>query len=98
MYEPDSPGPNPVEESEDWDQMPDNPVETAPEGPHSEPSRTVFCNIFTDSCNSNRERDSNTLSARPRTPLGREIPVQRVSPFLRGLGQRRRHLGRVRSM
>ena len=98
LYEPDSPGPNPVEESEDWDPMPDNPVEEAPEGSHSEPSRTVFSNIFTDSQDNNRERDSNTLSARPRTPLGRGIPVQRVSPFLRELGQRRRHLGRVRPM
>ena len=26
------------------------------------------------------------------------IPVQKVCPFLRGLGQRRRHLGRVRPM
>ena len=49
VYEPDSPGPNPVEESEDWDPMSDNLVEVAPEGPHSEPSRTVFSNIFTDS-------------------------------------------------
>ena len=96
VYEPDSPGPNPVEKSEDWDPRPDNPVEEMPEGPQSEPSRTVFSNVFTDSQDSNRERDSNTLSARPRT-LGRGIPVQRVSPFLRGLGQRR-HLGRVRPM
>ena len=41
--------PNHVEKSEDWDPIPDNPVEVAPEGPHSEPSRTVLSNIFTDS-------------------------------------------------
>ena len=52
--EPDCPGPNPVEESEDWDPTPGNPVEEAPECPQAEPSRTVFSNIFTDS------RDSNT--------------------------------------
>ena len=56
VYEPDSPGPNPVEESEDWDPMPDNPVEEALECPHSEPYRTVFSNIFTASKDSNRER------------------------------------------
>ena len=76
-YEPDSPGPNPVEESEDWDPT---PVEEAPEGQHAEPSRTVFSNIFTDSRDNTGARDSN---ARPRTPLGRGIPIQRVSPFLR---------------
>ena len=42
-YEPDSPGPNPVEESEDWDPT---PVEEAPEGQHAEPSRTVFFLTF----------------------------------------------------
>ena len=96
VYEPDSPGPNPVEESENWDPTPDNPAVEAPECPQPEPSRTAFFNIFTDSRNSNRESVSNTLSARSRT-LGRRIPVQRVSLFCRGLGQRR-HLGRVRPM
>ena len=38
-YKPDSPGPNPVEESEDWDPT---PVEKASEGQHAEPSRTNF--------------------------------------------------------
>ena len=54
VYEPDSPGPNSVEESEDWDPTPDKPVEEAPECPQSEPSRIVFSNIFTDSRDSNR--------------------------------------------
>ena len=38
-YEPDSPGPNPVEESEDWDPT---PAEEAPEDQYEEPSRTAF--------------------------------------------------------
>ena len=42
------------------------------------------------------DRDSNE---RPRSPLGRGTFLQRVSPFLRGIGQRRRHdLGRIRPM
>ena len=42
------------------------------------------------------DRDSNE---RPRSPLGRGTLLQRVSPFLRGIGQRRRHdLGRIRPM
>ena len=77
-YKPDPPGPNPREESEDWDPT---PVEEAPEGQHLEPSRTVFSNIFNDSRDSTRARDSNTLSARPKTPLGRGIPVQRAPLF-----------------
>ena len=82
-YEPDSPGP--VEESEDWDPT---PVEEAPEGQHAEPSRAVCSNIFTDSRDNAGARDSN---ARPRTPLGRRFPIQRVPPFVRGIGQRRRN-------
>ena len=38
-YEPDSPGPDPVEQSEDWDPT---TVEEAPEYQHAEPSRTLF--------------------------------------------------------
>ena len=42
------------------------------------------------------DRDSNE---RPRSPLGRGSLLQGVSPFLRGIGQRRRHdLGRLRPM
>ena len=42
------------------------------------------------------DRDSDE---RPRSPLGRGSLLQRVSPFLRGIGQRRRHdLGRIRPM
>ena len=81
-----------MEESKDWNPT---PFEEASEGLHAEPSRTVFSNICTDSRDNTRARDSN---AWPRTPPGRGIPVQRVSPFLRSLGQRRRHLGRVRPM
>ena len=42
------------------------------------------------------DRDSNEI---PRSPLGRVTFLQRISPFLRGIGQRRRHdLGRIRPM
>ena len=78
-HKPDFPGPNPVEESEDWDPT---PVEEEPEGQHAEPSRTVFfSNIFTDSRDNAGARDSN---ARPITPLGRGIPIQGVFPFSQG--------------
>ena len=91
VYEPDSPGPNPLQESEDWDPT---PGEEAPEDQQSGPSRTVFSNIFSDSRDRVRE-----VSERTRSPLGKRILKQRVSPFLRGIGQRRRHhLGKVRPM
>ena len=93
-YEPDSAGPNPVQETEDLD-----PTlgEGEPEDQQSCPYRTVFSNIFSDS--RNRARDANEASERPRSPLGRGSLMQRVSPFLRGIGQRRRHqLGKIRSM
>ena len=49
-------------------------------------------NIFTDS----RERASNDISAGPRNfGRGRGIPIQCVTPFFRGTGQRRHFLGRV---
>ena len=35
---------------------------------------------------------------RPRSPLGRGNFLQRVSPFLRGLGHSRRQLGRIKPM
>ena len=93
-YEPDSSGPNPVQETEDWDPI---PGEGAPEDQQSGPSRTVFSNILSDS--RNRARDANDTSEMPRCPLGRGTLMQRASPFLRGIGQRRRHhLGKIRPM
>ena len=41
---------------------------------------------------------SNDNEDRPRSPLGRGNLLQRVSPFLRGLGHNRRQLGRIRPM
>ena len=41
---------------------------------------------------------SNDNEDRPRSPLGRGNFLQRVSPFLRGLGHTRRQLGRIRPM
>ena len=41
---------------------------------------------------------SNDNEDRPRSPLGRGNFLQRVSPFLRGLGHSRRQLGRIRPM
>ena len=49
-----------------------------------------------NSRNRTSDRDSNE---RPRSPLGRGSLLQWVSPFLRGIGQRRTHdLGRLRPM
>ena len=62
-YEPDSSGPNPVQETEDWNPT---PGEGAPDDQESGPSRTVFSNIFSDS--GNRARDANATSERPRSP------------------------------
>ena len=68
---------------------PDSPgpvVETEDQNPgpndnESGPSRrTIFSNV---------SRDAN--EERSRSPLGRGTLMQRVSPFLRGIGQRRRH-------
>ena len=88
-YEPNSPGPNPVQEPKYWDPT---PGEEAPLDQQAGPSRTcVFSNIFSDS----RDKDA---SARPRSPLGRGSLLQRVSPFLRGAGQKRRNLGKIRPM
>ena len=93
-YEPNSPGPNPVQETEDWEPT---PGEGAPEDQQSGPSRSVFSNIFFDS--RNRARDANEASERPRSPLGRGSLMQRVSSFLTGIGGRRRHhLGKIRPM
>ena len=84
-YEPDSPGL--VQETEDWNPT---PGEGAPNDHESGPSRTVFSTI---------SRGANETNERPRSPLGRGTLLQRVSPFLRGIGQRRRHqLGRIRPM
>ena len=47
---------------------------------------------------SRRNIPSNDNEDRPRSPLGRGNFLQRVSPFLRGLGHTRRQLGRVRPM
>ena len=50
--------------------------------------RTIFSNVSRDA---NKERS--------RSPLGSVTLMQRVSPFLREIGQRRRHqLGRIRPM
>ena len=93
-YEPDSPGPNPVQETEDWNPT---PGEGAPKDKQTGPSRTVFSNTFSDS--RNRARHANEASERPRSPPRRGSLMQRVSPFLRGIGQRRRHhLGKIRPM
>ena len=64
-----------LQESEDRDPT---PGEEAPENQQSGPSRTVFSNIFSDS--RDRARES---SERPRSPLGRGMLMQRISPFLR---------------
>ena len=42
--------------------------------------------------------NTNDNENRPRSPLGRGNFLQRVSPFLRGLGHPRRQLGRIRPM
>ena len=42
--------------------------------------------------------NNNDNEDRPRSPLGRGNFLQRVSPFLRGLGHPRRQLGRIRPM
>ena len=42
--------------------------------------------------------NNNDNEDRPRSPLGRGNFLQRVSPFLRGLGHSRRQLGRIRPM
>ena len=90
VYEPDSPGP--VQERENW-------VPTTGKGvPEEQQSRTVVSNIF-DSRNITIDRDAIDSNERPRSPLGRGTLLQRVSPFLRGIGQRRRHnLGKIRPM
>ena len=89
VYEPDSPGP--VQERE-------NLVPSTGEGAQEEQqSRTVVSNIF-DSRNRTSDRDT-IDSERPRSPLGRGTLLQRVSSFLRGIGQRRRYnLGKIRPM
>ena len=84
VYEPDSPGP--VQERENW--VPTNGEEVQEE--------TVVSNIF-DSRNRTSDRDAIDSNERPRSPLGRGTLLQRVFPFLRGIGQRRRHnLGKIR--
>ena len=89
-YEPDSPGS--VEERVDWNPT---PGEGEPNDHESGPSRTVFSTISRDA---NDERPTSP-NERPRSPLGRGTLMQRVSPFLKGIGQRRRHqLGRIRPM
>ena len=90
VYEPDSPGP--VQERENW-------VPTTGEGaPEEQQSRTVVSNIFA-SRNRTSDRDAIDSSERPRSSLGRGTLLQRVSTFLRGIGQRRRHnLGKIRPM
>ena len=50
-----------------------------PNNHESGPSRTIFSNV---------SREAN--EERPRSPLGSGTLLQRVSPFLRGLGQSRR--------
>ena len=42
--------------------------------------------------------NNNDNEDRPRSPLGRDNFLQRVSPFLRGLGHPRRQMGRIRPM
>ena len=86
VYEPDSPGP--VQERENW--VPTNGEEAQEE--------TVVSSIF-DSRNRTSDRDAIDSNERPRSPLGSGTLLQRVSPFLRGIGQRRRHnLGKIRPM
>ena len=75
-YEPDSPGPNPVQETEDGNPT---PGEGAPEDQQSGPSRTVFSSILSDSRNT--ARDANDTSERPRSPLGRGTLMQMVPLF-----------------
>ena len=73
-YEPDSSGPNPVQEAED-----PTPGEEAPEDQESGSSRTVISNIFSDSRDSRDNTGVRDASARPRSPLGRGLLMQRVS-------------------
>ena len=89
VYEPDSPGP--VQERENW-------VSTNGEGAQEEQHSRTVSNIF-DSRNRTSDRDAIDSNERPRSPLGRGTLLQRVSPFFRGIGQRRRHsLGKIRPM
>ena len=73
--------------------FPEPVVETEDQNPglneNESPSRrTIFSNV---------SRDAN--EERSRSPLGKGTLLQRVFPFLRGIGQRRRHqLGRIRTM
>ena len=67
-----------------------------PRSPVYEPESPGPVQERDNSRNRASDRDSNE---RPRSPLGRGSLLQRVSLFLRGIGQRRRHdLGRIRPM
>ena len=70
-YERDSPGQNPVQETEGWNPMPGEEA----------PDHQVFSNILSDSRNT--ARDAIDTSERPRSPLRRGSLMQRVFPFLR---------------
>ena len=55
-------------------------------------------NNNSESSPSRRTIPYNDNEDRPRSPLGRVNFLQRVSPFLKGLGHTRRQLGRIRPM
>ena len=73
---------SPGPEAETEDQNPGHNVNNS----ESSPSRRTF------------QVASNDIEDRPRSPLGRGNFLQRVSPFLRGLGHSRRQLRRIRPM
>ena len=104
----------PVSPFTDWSSLSDNDVisvssededdyvarspEYIPNSPGPEDHTEDQNSINNDSGPSRRTVPSNDNEERPRSPLGKGNFLQRVSPFLRGLGHTRRQLGRIRPM
>ena len=99
------PSTRPVSQYTDWSFLSDNDVISV----HSDRSDANYVPrspVYEPESPGPQERDNSRIRAsdrdsneRPRFPLGRGSLLQRVSPFLRGIGQRRRHdLGRIRPM
>ena len=91
--------------SEDEDNYVPRSPEYIPNSPGSEDQtedqtedQNPGLNNNSESGPSRRNIPSNDNEDRPRSPLGRGNFLQRVSPFLRGLGHTRRQLGRIRPM
>ena len=83
--------------SEDEDDYVSRSPEYIPNSPGPE-DQNPGPNNNSESGPSRRTIPSNDNEDRPRSPLGRGNFLQRVSPFLRGLGHTRRQLGRIRPM